>query len=125
MSLGLGDNETSPDPSPWASQFGTLAAAGTAVVVASGNGYASYQVEGVSAPSSDPNAWSIGAVWDRNAGGSYFWSGGSIHFSTGPHQITSFSQRSATLTTVFPPRRHITRANWNGGTTTHSRTTHA
>ncbi|HSI00115.1 MAG TPA: S8 family serine peptidase, partial [Reyranella sp.] len=125
MSLGFGDNENGLTPSPWASQFATLAAAGAAVVVASGNAYASYQVQGVSSPSSDPNAWSIGAVWDRTAGGSYFWSGGSIDFSTGPDQITSFSQRSATLTTVFAPGGQITGANWNGGTITYSGTSQA
>jgi hypothetical protein len=124
LSLGFGDNENSPDPSPWADQFATLVANNTVVVAASGNSYASYQVEGVSSPASDPNAWSIGAVWDRSAGG-YFWSSGAADYSSGPDRIISFSQRSATMTTVFAPGGQITGANWNGGTITYSGTSQA
>ena len=124
MSLGSGGNANSPVASSWSSQFATLVANNTAVVVASGNSYASYQAQGVSAPSSDPNAWSIGAVWDRNAGG-YSWVGGATDFSTGPDRIISFSQRSTTMTTIFAPGGQITGANWNGGTITESGTSQA
>ena len=124
MSLGFSDNQNSPTASPWASQIATLAANNTAVVVASGNNYAGYQTQGVSTPSADPNAWSIGAVWDRNAGG-FAWSGGAIDYSTGPDRIASFSQRSATMTTIFAPGGQITGASWNGGTITESGTSQA
>ena len=124
MSLGQGDNPYYPTSSAYASQFATLAANNTAVVVASGNSYAAYQTQGVSSPSADPNAWSIGAVWDRNAGG-FSWSTGAIDYSTGPDRITSFSQRSATLTTIFAPGGQITGANYNGGVVTYSGTSQA
>ena len=124
MSLGQGDNPYYPTSSAYASQFATLAANNTAVVVASGNSYAAYQTQGVSSPSADPNAWSIGAVWDRNAGG-FSWSTGAIDYGTGPDRITSFSQRSATLTTIFAPGGQITGANYNGGVVTYSGTSQA
>ena len=124
MSLGQGNNPNTPTPSVYASQFATLAANNTAVVVASGNSYASYQTQGVSSPSADPNAWSVGAVWDRNAGG-FAWSGGAIDYSTGPDRIASFSQRSAGLTAILAPGGQITGANYNGGITTYSGTSQA
>ena len=124
MSLGQGDNLNSPLSSAYSSQFANLAANNTAVVVASGNSYANYQTQGVSSPSSDPNAWSIGAVWDRSAGG-FSWANGAVDYSTGPDRITSFSQRSATMTTIFAPGGQITGANYNGGLTTYSGTSQA
>src|SRR5205823_5157586 len=75
-------------------------------------------------PAADPNAWAVGAVWDRNAGGSYAWSGGATDFSTGPDRIISFSQRSTSMT-IFAPGGQITGANWNGGTVTYSGTSQA
>jgi Subtilase family/Tryptophan-rich Synechocystis species C-terminal domain/RTX calcium-binding nonapeptide repeat (4 copies) len=124
MSLGYGDNLNTPSSSPFASQFATLAANNTAVVVASGNSYAAYQAQGVSSPSADPNAWSVGAVWDRNVG-SVSWSSGAQDFSTGPDRIISFSQRSTAMTTIFAPGGMITGANWNGGLSTYSGTSQA
>src|SRR5882672_11344155 len=121
MSLGYGDNLNTVTSSPFASQFATLAANNTAVVVASGNSYAAYQAQGVSTPSADPNAWSVGAVWDRNVG-SVSWSSGAQDFSTGPDRIISFSQRSTAMTTIFAPGGMITGANWNGGTIAESGT---
>jgi Ca2+-binding RTX toxin-like protein len=128
LSLGVADsNSNSPLSSPYSSQFATLAANNTAVVVASGNSYSpsGVQSQGVSSPSSDPNAWSIGAVWDRDAGGPYNWWDGATDFSTGPDRIISFSQRSASMTTVFAPGGQITGANWNGGTVAYSGTSQA
>jgi len=125
MSLGWGDNVNTPTASPFSSQFASLAAEGTAVVVASGNSYYSYQRAGVSTPSDDPNAWSVGAVWDRNAGNNYYWSSGAIDYTTGPDHIASFSQRSPTMTTVFAPGGQITGANYNGGLSTYSGTSQA
>lgn len=126
MSLGQGDNRSTATSSIYAGQFATLAANNTAVVVASGNNYAFYApVQGVSSPSADPNAWSIGAVWDRNAGNNYQWSSGAVDFTTGADRIVSFSQRSTTLSTVFAPGGQITGANHVGGTSVYSGTSQA
>ena len=124
LSLGFGNNQNNPASSPWASQFATLAANNTAIVAASGNAYATCETQGVSSPASDPNAWSIGAVWDRDAG-SFFWRNGATDYSTGADRITSFSQRSTRMTTVFAPGGQITGANWDGGTVTYSGTSQA
>src|SRR5262245_6905953 len=119
MSLGSFSNINSPSASVFASQFATLAANGTAVVVASGNDYYDFQSPGVSTPSADPNAWSIGAVWDRNAG-AWGWADrltgqlGPIDWTSGPDRIISFSQRSPTMTTVFAPGGQITGAGATG-----------
>jgi Ca2+-binding RTX toxin-like protein/20S proteasome alpha/beta subunit len=126
MSLGYsGYNVNTPTASVFASQFASLVAEGTAVVVASGNNYYSYQSPGVSMPADDPNAWSIGAVWDRNAGNNYYWSSGAIDYTTGADHIISFSQRSPTMTTIFAPGGQITGANYNGGLSTYSGTSQA
>ena len=110
MSLGDDTNNNSPIPASLLSnEIATLKSSNVAVVCASGNSYYTYQGQGVSAPSSDPNAWSVGAVWDRNTGFGHGWSSGAIDFSTGPDRIISFSQRSTTMTTVFAP------GGWIGG----------
>jgi Ca2+-binding RTX toxin-like protein/20S proteasome alpha/beta subunit len=128
MSLGSGDNLNFPSSSTYFSQFANLAANNTAVVVASGNSYSPfiYQTQGVSSPSADPNAWSIGAVWDRNAGNNFNWATGATDFTTGPDRIISFSQRSTTMTTVFAPGGQIAGAAATGnGTVTYSGTSQA
>jgi Ca2+-binding RTX toxin-like protein len=124
MSLGYGDNVDTPTASPFASQFAALVASDVAVVVASGNAYATYDTQGVSTPSADPNARSVGAVWDRNAGG-FAWSSGAIDYTTSPDQIASFSQRSTTFTTIFAPGGQITGAGDTGGLSTYSGTSQA
>ncbi len=60
MSLGTTTFNNSPGTTSYSTQMASLVSAGTAVVVASGNSYTGSQ--GVASPSSDPNAWSIGAV---------------------------------------------------------------
>jgi Ca2+-binding RTX toxin-like protein len=127
LSLGTFSNNNLPMASVFSSEFANLASNNCVVAVASGNNYApsEFQSQGVSSPSSDPNAWSIGAVWDRNAGGPYDWSTGAIDTSTGPDLIASFSQRSTTMTTVFAPGGQITGANYDGGTITYSGTSQA
>ena len=116
MSLGSLSNYNSPVSTSYSSQFATLAANNTAVVVASGNAYSPFyfQSQGVASPSADPNAWSIGAIWDRNAGSNFQWSTGATDFTTGPDRIISFSQRSTTMTTVFAPGGQITGAGATG-----------
>jgi Ca2+-binding RTX toxin-like protein len=125
MSLGQGDNGNTATSSVFASQLATLVADGVAVVVSSGNSYATYQAEGVALPSADPSAWSVGAVWDRDAGVNFRWSTGAIDYTTSADQIISFSQRSTALTTIFAPGGRITGASWDGGTVTYSGTSQA
>jgi Ca2+-binding RTX toxin-like protein len=104
MSLGDGTNSNSATPAFLLSdEIATLKNNNVAVVCASGNSYYAYQTQGVASPSSDPNAWSVGAVWDRDIGGGVAWSSGAIDFSTGPDRVISFSQRSTVMTTVFAP----------------------
>jgi subtilisin family serine protease len=124
MSLGQGDNLNTATNSSYHSSFATLNANNVAVVIASGNSFYNYQTQGVSSPSADPNAWSVGAVWDRDAG-RWDWSSGAIDFTTGPDHIISFSQRSTTLSTIFAPGGAITGANQSGGTITESGTSQA
>jgi subtilisin family serine protease len=124
MSLGYGDNQSGHVSSPFASQIAELHDNGCAVVVASGNSYYQYQTAGVSTPSADPNAWSVGAVWDRDVGAAY-WYGGAIDYTTGADHITSFSQRGPGVTTILAPGGAITGANWDGGTVTESGTSQA
>lgn len=124
MSLGVSNTFYNvPTSTPYSSQMASLVAAGTAVVVASGNSYTSWQ--GVSTPSADPSAWSIGAVWDRNAGSNFLWNTGVRDITTGPDRIVSFSQRSTAMTTIFAPGGQITGASWNGATNTQSGTSQA
>lgn len=125
MSLGQGDNSSTNTSSVFASQMATLVANDVAVVVSSGNNYFSYQTEGVSLPSADPGAWSVGAVWDRDAGVNFRWSTGAIDYTTSADQIISFSQRSTSLTTIFAPGGRITGASWDGGQVTYSGTSQA
>ncbi len=126
MSLGYGDNLNFQQSSPFASQFSNLASNNVVNVVASGNSYISYDpAQGVSTPSNDPNAWSVGAVWDRDAGGPYRWSSNAIDYTTGADRIVSFSQRSTTMTTVFAPGGAIMGAYWDGGTASFSGTSMA
>ena len=114
MSLGNGTNNNSATPASFINdEIATLKNNNVAVVCASGNSFYDYQTQGVSFPSSDPNAWSVGAVWDRNTGG-WSWVGGPIDFSTGPDRIISFSQRSTTMTTVFAPGGQIWGATADG-----------
>src|SRR5262245_56360274 len=120
MSLGNGTNYDSPATFfDLGDEIATLHNNNVAVVCASGNAYtppgskSGYQTQGVSFPSSDPNAWSIGAVWDRDTGG-WLWSTGAQDFSTGPDRIISFSQRSTAMTTVFAPGGQIWGATADG-----------
>lgn len=115
MSLGQGDNVNVPTSSFYASEFATLVSNNVVNVVASGNSYYQYQREGVSSPSADPNAWSVGAVWDRNDGGWSYGNGTAFDYTTAPDRIAVFSQRSATMTTIFAPGGDIYGANYDGG----------
>ncbi|MCA9234071.1 MAG: S8 family serine peptidase [Planctomycetales bacterium] len=120
MSLGFGDNSSSPTARPelgLSDELAALAAQDVIVVSSSGNTFFSKSsVPGVAYPSSDPNSLSIGAVWSADAGGPYSWSDGASDVSTGADRIVSFSQRHPAVTTVMAPGAAITAAAIGGGT---------
>jgi len=105
-------------------EIADLAAMGVMVVCASGNTFHHWQhqdEQGVAYPAADPNALSVGAVYDANLGrrppiGTY--GDGSYADSTDADRITPFSQRHETLTTVMAPGDLITAAWLDGGTAT-------
>lgn len=119
MSLGRTDvNDSTRIP-----QFGigdelaALNALGVLNVCASGNEYFAFNgIEGVTYPSSDPNAISVGATFDAPAIGPATWASGAEAYSISTNQITPFSQRHETLTTVMAPGAFIDGANRTGGT---------
>lgn len=114
MSLGSG-NFTTVTTGQLSSVMASVAAQGVIIVSASGNGFFDLgSQQGVSYPSADPNSLSIGAVYDADIG-QVSYGGGATAFSTGPDRITPFSQRSASLTTIFAPGAAITGAGANGG----------
>ena len=61
-------------------------------------------IEASNVPIDNPLA--ISAVWDSNAG-SAAWSSGAVDNTTGPDRVTSFSQRSTTLTDIFAPGAYM------------------
>ncbi len=106
-------------------ELAALNAENVIVVSAAGNDYFENQTQGVSYPASDPNSLAVGAVWDGNDGGPIDWADGAIDNTTGADRITSFSQRSTTMTSVFAPGAFITGANQSGGTVTEAGTSQA
>lgn len=99
-------------------EIAALANKKVAVVAASGNNFAKYNsAQGVAYPSADPNALSVGAVYDTNMGSESYGSGATANV-TGADIITPFSQRHNSLTSVFAPGAPITAANQSGGTMT-------
>jgi subtilisin-like proprotein convertase family protein/uncharacterized protein (DUF2141 family) len=106
-------------------ELAALAAQDVIVVSAAGNDYSFYQSPGVSYPAADPNSLAVGAVWDANNGGPYFWSGGAVDFSTGADRLVSFSQRSTTMTEIFAPGAFITGAGASGEVTEYAGTSQA
>ncbi len=112
-------------------ELAELAARNVITVSASGNSfYEEDSDQGVAYPSADVNSLSIGAVWDSNDGENIKSKSGSIDKTTDADRIASFSQRDATLTTVFAPGALITGAGLNsnfgpGFTSTKSGTSQA
>ncbi|WP_209019412.1 S8 family serine peptidase [Chlorobaculum sp. 24CR] len=107
LSLGDGQFNTTSTIGYCSSQLKSLANIGVTVVSASGNGYAEYQKQGVSYPSSDPYSLSVGAVWT----GSGTW--GSLQTGV-PDAIAFFSQRDDELSDIFAPGVLIYSAENNG-----------
>ncbi|MEO1956725.1 MAG: S8 family serine peptidase, partial [Methylophilaceae bacterium] len=111
VNISLGDSafNTSASLNGYlASQFQSLANQGVVVVSASGNGYNTNSIQGVSYPSSDPYSLSVGAVW-VSAG------------ELGQQQvgvtdaIAVFSQRDDELSDIFAPGVFIESAKDGGG----------
>ncbi|WP_193369439.1 Calx-beta domain-containing protein [Pelagibius marinus] len=91
-------------------EMATLAAMDVIVVSSSGNDFFPFNsVQGVSYPAADPNSLSVGAVYSADTGG-WEYQSGAIAYSTGPDQITPFSQRDAELSDIFAPGAAITGA---------------
>jgi hypothetical protein len=126
MSLGDSANYNSPTSLyGLGDELAALAAENVIVVSAAGNDYFQFQTQGVSYPAADANSLAVSAVWDSNNGGPITWSDGARDNSTGADRITSFSQRSTTMTTIFAPGAFITGANQSGGTVTYAGTSQA
>ncbi len=83
---------------------------GVTTIVAAGNAYEDFQVEGASSLSRDPNTIAIGAI-----------GGTAATFE----DITFFSQRSSVIPTIFAPGAAINGAAPGGGTSTFSGTSQA
>jgi subtilisin family serine protease len=109
LSLGFGDFDTEATTGFLTSPFKALADNGVTVVAASGNGYAKNPVQGVSYPSSDPWAMSVGAVW---AGDGVL---GSPTQNGSVDDIAAFSQRDDTESDIFAPGVQIRSAWLDGG----------
>lgn len=126
MSLGDGGNYFLPITAYGISdELAALAELNVIVVSASGNSFYGWgSTQGVSYPAADPNSLSIGAVYDSNAG-SFGYGDGSAAYTTGADRITPFSQRHATLTTIFAPGAPISGAGATGGTVTQHGTSQA
>jgi len=115
LSLGPGDNSNvSQRNSIYGDEYQALANLGVVTTVAAGNDYFTFQEQGVSTTASDPNVISVGAVWDGDNGRFDFVSGAK-DFTTEQDRVTSFSQRSVDLETIFAPGAAITGASPNGG----------
>ena len=87
---------------------------GVTSVIAAGNDYYHDQTLNSSAP----GIWAtldVGAVWEGNEGGEWHWASGAIDHTTGPDQITSFSQRPDTSNRLFAPGARIDSTAPGGG----------
>ncbi|MDA8542634.1 S8 family serine peptidase [Rhodobacteraceae bacterium] len=100
LSLGSGNYNYGKTDSR-SDEFLALKNLGVFVAAASGNSYYEYGTQGVGSPSSDPNVFSVGAVWTDDRGRQVF--GDAKNYSTSEDAITVFSQRSTSLTDVFAP----------------------
>ena len=118
MSLGDSGNYTSAQTLYGIDdEMQSLKDAGVVVVSSSGNSFSSFgSAQGVGYPSADSSSFSIGAVYDSDAGG-FIYSSGAQAFTTDADRLTPFSQRDQNLSTVFAPGAPITGAGPTGGTT--------
>jgi Subtilase family/Domain of unknown function (DUF4114)/Calx-beta domain/PA-IL-like protein len=115
LSIGDGTNyNTNQSLYGISDEFAALVAKNIIPVASAGNSFFGYQQQGVGGLAADPNALAVGAVYDANYGGQAYKSG-AIDSSTGADRITSFSQRSTTLTDIFAPGGVVAGAAPGGG----------
>ena len=112
MSLGDSSNGNFIQTDPvYGDELNTLTnQLGVTTIVAAGNDYANFQVEGASSLSRDPNTIAIGAI------------GGT---AATIDDITFFSQRSSVIPTIFAPGAEINGAAPGGGSSVSSGTSQA
>ncbi len=123
MSLGDQENHASPQLLYGIDdELSTLASMGVIVAASSGNEYFEHDSNpGVAYPAADPNVISVGAVYTTTSGGYRYDDDEDENtpdaesFSTVPDQITPFSQRHASLTTILAPGGPITGPKLDGG----------
>lgn len=120
LSLGFNSNNNTPSTTPnlgLNDELAALAAMDVVVSSAAGNAFAAFgSAPGVTYPAADPNSLAVGAVWDADYGGPFYWAFGSSDTTTGPDRIASFSQRHPSLTTTFAPGTAVVAAGLGGGT---------
>ncbi|MBL8583667.1 MAG: S8 family serine peptidase, partial [Rhizobiaceae bacterium] len=116
LSLGDGSNVAGAAAHPYgfADELAALDRLGVITIAAAGNEYFTYQAEGASNLAADPNVIAVGAVWDGSYGKVTFQSGAE-DTTTGADRLTSFSQRSTDLPTIFAPGAFIEGAAPGGG----------
>lgn len=87
------------------------------VVASSGNDFYTFSsAQGVGYPAADGDTIAVGAVFDSNIGSVSYGSGAEA-YSTGADLVTPFSQRHASLSTIFAPGAAIVGAGPTGGLT--------
>ncbi|MCD8487773.1 MAG: S8 family serine peptidase [Desertifilum sp.] len=92
-------------------ELAQLAEKNVIVVSSSGNRFFQFNsTPGVAYPSADPNSLSVGALYDDDIGPRDHFENSAQDRITSPNQITAFSQRHPTLTTIFAPGAIITGA---------------
>ena len=126
MSLGSGfyTSQSQVSGDLYRDEIASLESAGVAVVSASGNTYGvvrdastGQQFDLQFANSASPgiiSTFNVGAVWERNEGSGFYWSGGNtIDSTTAADRIVSFSQRPPTQpgNAIFAPGA-IIRSTW-------------
>lgn len=128
VNLSLGDGSNVPGsaahPFGLADELVALDQLGVITVAAAGNAYFTYQTQGASNLAADPSVIAVGAVWDGSFGKVTFQSGAE-DTTTGIDRITSFSQRSSELPTIFAPGAFIEGAAPGGGTVSMAGTSQA
>ena len=124
LSLG-GGNVSYLQGGPLSDEFAALATLSVIPVVASGNDFYPYgSVQGINQIAADPNAISVGAVFDANIGGVGY-GNGAIANTTAVDRIAPFTQRHASLLDILAPGAAITGANQSGGIVTFHGTSQA
>ena len=126
MSLGDSQNHSTPQTLYGVDdEMAVIVAQNINVVSSAGNDFFPFgSAQGSGYPGADPSSMSIGATFDANIGGAT-WSSGAQAFSSDVDRLVPFSQRSASLTTIFASGALATGASHNGGITNYTGTSQA